>query len=166
MNAAKPASRAFGAARILRIELRRSVALWAALLIAAVGVFVLFASNEPYPSWMELVVTQRDIMQLTWPLALGAGAWQGIRERRSRVEELVATTARPRRWRVVPVASAMAMGAVAGHLVMLAGAAGHLRHLDGYFALASVADHRARRRRSWWPRYGSVWPLGRRCPRR
>jgi hypothetical protein len=125
-------------ARILRIELRRSVAWWAALIIAAVGVFVLFASNPPYPSWMELVITQRDVMQLTWPLALAAGAWQGIRERRSRVEELLATTAKPRRWRVVPVASAMAIGAVAGYVVMLAGATGHLRHIDGYFPAAAL----------------------------
>ncbi|MGE5828561.1 MAG: hypothetical protein ACM30G_09405 [Micromonosporaceae bacterium] len=125
-------------ARILRIELRRSVALWAAVVIAAVGVFVLFSSNEPYGSWMQLVIVQRDIMQLTWPLALAAGAWQGIRERRSRVEELLATTPRPRWRRVLPVATAMAVAAVAAYLVMLAGAAGHLRHIDGYFPLGAI----------------------------
>jgi hypothetical protein len=124
--------------RILRIELRRSVALWAALVIAAVGVFVLFASNEPYGSWMQLVIVQRDIMQLTWPLALAAGAWQGIRERRSRVEELLATTPRPRWQRVLPVSTAMAIAAVAAYLVMLAGAAGHLQHIDGYFPLGAI----------------------------
>ena len=82
-----------------------------ALVIAAAGVFVLFASNEPYGSWMQLVIVQRDIMQLTWPLALAAGAWQALRERRSRVEELLATTPRragsgccrsPPRWRSPP----------------------------------------------------------------
>jgi hypothetical protein len=125
-------------ARVLRIELRRSVALWAALVIAAVGVFVLFASNEPYGSWMQLVIFQRDILQLTWPLALAAGAWQGIRERRSRIEELLATTPRPRWQRVLPVATAMAIAAVAAYLVMLAGAAAHLRHLDGYFSLGTI----------------------------
>lgn len=126
------------AARILRIELRRSVALLAALLIAATGVFVLFASNPPHQSWMELTIVQRDILQLTWPLALAAGAWQGIRERRSRVEELFATMPRPRRWRVLPVATAMAIAAAAAYLVMLAGASGHLRHIDGYFAPAAI----------------------------
>ncbi|HEY3261230.1 MAG TPA: hypothetical protein VGJ95_13335 [Pseudonocardiaceae bacterium] len=125
-------------ARILGIELRRSVAMPAALVIAAVGVFVLFASNPPYRSWMELVVVQRDIMQLTWPLALAAGAWQGIRERRSRVEELIATTARPRPQRVLPVATAMAIAAVVAYLVMLAGGTGHLRHPDGYFPAGAV----------------------------
>ena len=126
------------ALRILRIELRRSVALATALVIAAVGVFVLFASNPPYRSWMELVIVQRDIMQLTWPLALAAGAWQGIRERRSRIEELMATTARPRWSRVIPIAAAMAIAAVASYLAMLAGAAGHLRHPDGYFPPGAV----------------------------
>jgi hypothetical protein len=125
-------------ARILGIELRRSVALWAALVIAAAGVFVLFASNEPYGSWMQLVIVQRDIMQLTWPLALAAGAWQALRERRSRVEELLATTARPRWQRVLPVAIAMAIAAVAAYLAMIVGAAGHLRHIDGYFSLGAI----------------------------
>ena len=125
-------------ARILRIELRRSVALWAGLLIAAVGVFVLFASNPPYRSWMELVVVQRDIMQLTWPLALAAGAWQARRERASRVEELVATTPKPRRWRVLPIAAAMAIAAVAAYLVMFAGATRHLERFDVYFPRGAV----------------------------
>lgn len=124
--------------RILGIELRRSVALWVTLLIAAVGVFVLFASSPPYGSWMELAIVQRDIMQLTWPLALGAGAWQGIRERRSRVEELLTTTARPRRWRVLPVAAAMAIAAVAAYLVMFAGGAGHLDRVQGYFSYGTI----------------------------
>jgi len=125
-------------ARILRIELRRSLALWAGLLIAAVGVFVLFASNPPYRSWLELAVFQRDTMQLTWPLALAAGAWQGIRERRSRVAELLATTPRPRRRRVLPVAAAMAIAVVAAYLVMLAGASGHLWNLEVYLSAGTV----------------------------
>jgi hypothetical protein len=125
-------------ARIVHIELRRSVALGAAIVIAAAGAFVLFASNPPYRSWMELVILQRDIMQLTWPLALAAGAWQGVRERRSRVEELIATTPRPRWWRVLPVATAMAIAAVAAYAVMLAGAAVHLRHPAAYFPTGAV----------------------------
>ena len=125
-------------ARILRIELRRSIAPWATLLIAGIGVFVLFASNPPYQSWMELAITQRDILQLTWPLALAAGAWQGMRERRSGVEELMATTSRPRWQRVLPVAAAMAIAALVTYLVMLAGAAGHLRYLDGYFPTGAI----------------------------
>jgi hypothetical protein len=99
---------------------------------------VLFASNEPYQSWMQMVISQRDILQLTWPLALGAGAWQGIRDRRSRVEELLAATPRPRWRRVLPVATAMAIGAVAAYLLMLAGAAAHVRHLNAYFPAGAI----------------------------
>lgn len=125
-------------AGILRIELRRSSAPWAGLLIAAVGAFVLFASNPPYQSWMELVVIQRDIMQLTWPLALAAGAWQARRERASRVEELVATTPKPRRWRVLPIASAMAIAGAGSYLAMFAGATRHLEDLAAYFPRGAV----------------------------
>jgi hypothetical protein len=125
-------------ARILRIELRRSIALFAAVLIAAGGVFVLYASNPPYRSWMELVTVQRDIMQVLWPLALGLGAWQARRERRSRMDELLATTPRPRWLRVQPMLTAMALAAVIGYLVMFAGGSGHVRHPDGYFPTGAV----------------------------
>jgi hypothetical protein len=125
-------------ARILRIELRRSTALLGALLVATVGVFVLYTSNSRYLSWMELVVTQRDIMQLMWPLGLGLGAWQALRERRSRIDELVASTARPRWLRVPPILAAMALAVLAGYLVMLAGAGGHVRYPDSYFPVGAA----------------------------
>ncbi|GIH05482.1 hypothetical protein Rhe02_35490 [Rhizocola hellebori] len=118
--------------RILRIELLRSVAPLAALLIAAAGLFVIYAGNLPEASWMDLVVRQRTLLVLILPLALGAGAWQGIRERRSKVEELFHTTPRPRWRRVLPTAGAMAIAAVATYLVTLAGATGHLQHANGY----------------------------------
>ena len=153
-------------ARILRIELRRSVALWAGLLIAAVGVFVLFASNPPYRSWMELVIVQRDIMQLTWPLALAAGAWQARRERASRVEELIATTPRPRRWRVLPIAAAMAIAAVAAYLVMLAGAARPSPSTSTRTSPPARSRSSPSARWPWSPRSGSAWPSARCCPRR
>jgi hypothetical protein len=126
------------ATRILGIELRRSAAAWVAGVIAAVGVFVLFASNPPFGAWMELVIFQRDIMQLTWPLALAAGAWQGIRDSRSKVDELLGTTPRPRWRRMLPVAAAMAIAIVLAYLVMLAGAAFHLRHALAYFPLGAI----------------------------
>jgi hypothetical protein len=119
--------------RILRIELRRSVALLTALLIVAAGAFVIYASPEPDASWMDLVVRQRTLLVLLLPLALGAGAWQGIRERRSKVEELFGTTPRPRWWRILPTAGAMAIAAAAAYLAMLAAASGHLHHPGGYF---------------------------------
>jgi hypothetical protein len=47
--------------RILRIELRRSTAVWAALLLAAIGAFLLRALNPPYALWIQVVTVQRDI---------------------------------------------------------------------------------------------------------
>jgi hypothetical protein len=124
--------------RVLRIELRRSLAPWALLILAVTGGFLLYASNEPYPSWLGMVLTQRDIMQLTWPLALAAGAWQGIRERRSGVEELMGTTARPRWQRVLPVSFALAFAVFAAYVAAFASATGHLRHIDSYLSYGVV----------------------------
>ncbi len=124
--------------RILRIELRRSTAIWSALLLAATGAFLLRALNPPYGSWMEVAVVQRDMMQLTWPLALAAGAWQAYRERRSRIEELVATTPRPRWRRVQPIAAAMALAAAVGYLLMLAGGAINIVDVGGYVSPGAV----------------------------
>jgi hypothetical protein len=123
---------------ILRIELRRSMAPLAWLVLAATGIFVLFVADEPYGSWMQMATTQRDIMQLTWSLALAAGAWQGTRERRSRVEELIATTSRPRWQRVLPVSIAMAVAVAAAYLITFAGAAAHLLHPDVYFSYGVI----------------------------
>jgi hypothetical protein len=124
--------------RILRIELRRSTAVWAALLLAAIGAFLLRALNPPYALWIQVVTVQRDMMQLTWPLALAAGAWQASRERRSPVEELVATTPRPRWRRVQPIAAAMALAAAVGYLLMLVGGAINIEDVGGYFPLGAL----------------------------
>jgi hypothetical protein len=125
-------------ARITRIELRRSSAPLVAGLVAAVGGFLLYASQPPYLSWMGLVVDQRDGMQLIWPLGLGLGAWQALREWRSRVGELFASTARPRWLRVPPILAATGLAALAGYLVMLAAATGHVRFPDSYFPVGAV----------------------------
>jgi hypothetical protein len=147
--------------RILRIELRRSTAVWAALLLAATGAFLLRALNPPYGTWMEVAVVQRDMMQLTWPLALAAGAWQAYRERRSRVEELVATTPRPRWRRVQPIAVAMALAAAVGYLLMLAGGAINIEDVGGYVSPGAAPIVAI----GVLAMVGSGWPLAR-CYRR
>jgi hypothetical protein len=126
-------------ARILGIELRRSTAMGAAALIVVSGTFLLYGHAPLYPWWIDLVVVQRDILQVLWPLALGAGAWQARRERRSRIEELIAATPRPRWRRVAPTAAAMAIGTVAAYLVMLAAASGRVRDVGGYFPTGALS---------------------------
>jgi hypothetical protein len=113
--------------RILSVELRRSPAQWSAAVLSVLGALVLYTSNPPYEWWIALVVTQRDTLSVFWPLALGAGAWQAARGRRNRVDELIATTPRPRWQRVLPSALALAIAVAAAYLVTLATSTGHLQ---------------------------------------
>ena len=112
--------------RILGIELRRSAAPGAALMLLVVGVVLMFFAEGILfaDGWMQLAMTQRWYLALLWPLALAAGAWQARREHRSNVAELFASTPRPRGLRALPTLGAMAVAVVAGYLAM--GVAGGL----------------------------------------
>jgi hypothetical protein len=115
--------------RVLRIELRRSSAWASGLLVAALGVAGLLSLASARegdlwdPQWTTLAAFERIMLVVLWPLTLGAGAWQSRRDRRSRSEELLGTTARPVWRRVLPTALAMAWCVLAGYvLIFLAGA--------------------------------------------
>lgn len=110
--------------RILRIELRRSAAPGTAALIVVLGAAMLWLTTDRQGWWMRMAMHQRSMLGLLWPLALGAGAWQARRERRSGMEELISTTPRPRWRRVLPTTAAMAIAAVVGYLGMFASGAG------------------------------------------
>jgi hypothetical protein len=112
--------------RILGIELRRSAAGPAAILLV-IGVLLLFFAEESdfTTGWIPLAMTQRRYLALLWPLALAAGAWQATREHRSNVAELFACTPRPRPQRTAPTVGAMAVAVVCAYLAM--GFAGGLR---------------------------------------
>jgi len=118
--------------RILGIELRRSDAARVAALVAVLGATFVYL-GAPRGWWMVLAVHQRDTLGLLWPLALGAGAWQARRDRRSRIEELLSATPRPRWQRAAPTAVAMAIGIVVGYLAMSASGAATLRPVSSYF---------------------------------
>jgi hypothetical protein len=119
--------------RILRIELRRSFAPWLALLLLGLGAAMLYFTTDRQALWFHMSLQQRGMLGVLWPLALGAGALQAGRERRSSMEELVSTTARPRSRRVVPTAVAMAIGGVAGYLGWFAAGAGYVIPDASYF---------------------------------
>ncbi|WP_089156264.1 hypothetical protein [Micromonospora sp. NBS 11-29] len=106
--------------RILALELRRSAAIGAGGILAVVGTLLLyFAEGIGFATgWMQLAMTQRLYLALLWPLALAAGAWQARREHRSDVEELFASTPRPRPLRTAPTLGALAIGVVSGYLAM------------------------------------------------
>jgi hypothetical protein len=121
-------------ARILRIELRRSAALWAAL----ISVPVVLSYNQVGQGLSLIAGSQRGDLLSFIPLALGLGAWQARRDRRSRTEELVATTPRPRWQRLLPTAAALAVGAAAGSLLIFAGLAGYTGATGAYVSAVSV----------------------------
>jgi hypothetical protein len=131
------------ATRILRIELRRSSAVRSSLLVGACGfglVYLLVAAFGPDHSWFGIVVNHRSLFTLTaGPLAVGAGAWLGRRDRRGKMEELLTTTPRPRSSRVLPTATALAiaLGAVYVFSLGLIVALG-LRPIDAYFPLGAL----------------------------
>lgn len=112
--------------RALRVELRRSAALLLGVAVLAIALVVLRMGPPSKGSvawtrqWTSLAEWGRFPLLFAWPVVLGAGALQGLRDRRSGVEELFASTPRPRAHRVLALLGALAIGLVAGYLVVLA----------------------------------------------
>ncbi|MGH9212506.1 MAG: hypothetical protein ACRD2C_17800 [Acidimicrobiales bacterium] len=106
--------------RILRIELRRTAALWA----AAISLPLTALAGSVGGQGMAIVVGDaRTELAFLLALALGVGASQARRDRRSRTSELLATTARPQWQRLLHTAVALGIGAVAGLLGVFGGLA-------------------------------------------
>ena len=84
-------------ARVLRLEIRRSVVPWAVPLLIALFLFDTYrtAAGLP-PVWTvrSSVITQSMLVDFI-PFAAGLGAWVGSREGRRRTRDLLATTVRP-----------------------------------------------------------------------
>ena len=126
-------------ARIVRIELRRSSAIWTTLTLIVLGAAMLYATTRGWGSrWTQLATWQREYLFVLCPVALGAGAWQARRESRSKTGELFATTARPRWSRVVPTAAAMAIAVAAGYLGMFLAGAVQVAPTAPYFPPGTV----------------------------
>lgn len=112
---------------ILRTELRRSSAPVVCVGLVVVTLGLLYGLTGPWgkgnaawdEEWIGLAKWLRHIMMLLWPLVLGAGAWQGLRDRRSRVTELLSSTPRPAWQRAVSLLGALALALFAAYLVLL-----------------------------------------------
>jgi hypothetical protein len=90
--------------RILRIELRRSAVLWAALTLLGSSTWLLYNAPERWTSGYQiLALDQRWYLPLLLGLAMAAGAGQAAREHRSRVGELFASVPRPRAQQALPM---------------------------------------------------------------
>ncbi|MFC7404348.1 hypothetical protein [Georgenia alba] len=108
--------------RILRLELRRSAAPFAALAAAAAAALAVATYGG---SASVLVGDGRSQLLVLIPVLLGLGAWQARRDRRSRTDELLAATPRPSGVRRTTLAAALGIGAALGFGVPLIAAMIH-----------------------------------------
>ncbi|KAA9156311.1 hypothetical protein FPZ12_027720 [Amycolatopsis acidicola] len=112
--------------RALRIEARRSVAPWAGLLFALLALGFLFLMSGPWwkapADWTTQLTTTalwvRFLLVFLWPVVVGAGAIQGMRDTRSGMHELLATTPRPHWHRGAVLAAALGALTVLGFLLV------------------------------------------------
>jgi hypothetical protein len=110
--------------RPVRIELRRSNALTLALLLIVVAA-ASAASMYGFwrGQWLRFGYVQSTGMFALVPLALAGGAVLGRRDRRTRAEDLMDSTGRPRWQRALPAMSALGIAVAAAHLAVLAAGA-------------------------------------------
>lgn len=112
---------------ILRTELRRSTAPVAGIGFLVVSLGLVYSLSGPWvhgtapwnQEWTGLAQWTRYLSLFLWPLVLGVGAWQGIRDHRSRVGELFSTTPRPAWRRVLTTAAALAISLTTAYVVLL-----------------------------------------------
>lgn len=106
--------------RFLFVELRRTGALWFGVGLAVAAAWLTADPERWDGAWMATVLAHHAGLDLIWPVAFAAGAWQGRRDRVAGLDDLIATTARPGLARVAPqavlVAGCLAGGYVGGLL--------------------------------------------------
>lgn len=151
--------------RVLRIELRRSVAPWAGAVTLTVSLAFLYLLSGPWwkgtalwtTQWTSMALWTRFLLVFLWPLAMALGALQGLRDHRSRMSELLTSTPRPARHRAATTAGATAITlASAFALLVLLGAVSARRHrVHAPRLAADLARRRTRPRRGGRPRHGA-----------
>ncbi|PWW66737.1 hypothetical protein [Actinokineospora spheciospongiae] len=112
--------------RVLGIELRRSAAPVLGGLVVVLLLGLLFwlppagkGSTAWTRQWWSMAEWVRYALVFAWPLTVGAGAVQGLRDRRSGVEELFASTPRPRAQRAARTLAALAVALLVAYLVVV-----------------------------------------------
>ncbi|MEU5343348.1 MULTISPECIES: hypothetical protein [unclassified Streptomyces] len=125
--------------RVLRIELRRSVAPWAGVVVLAPALAFLYVLGGAWwngttawtAQWTPLAMWTRSLLFYLWPLAIGLGALQGLRDHRSKMSELLTSTPRPARHRAATLAGATAITlASAFALLVLVGGVQVIAHTE------------------------------------
>jgi hypothetical protein len=103
--------------RVLRIELRRSVAPWAGVVVLTSALAFLYLVDAEWwrgttawtAQWTPLALWTRSLLFYLWPLAVGLGALQGLRDHRSKMSELLTSTPRPAWHRAATLAGTTAI---------------------------------------------------------
>ena len=134
--------------RILGIELRRSVAPWISALVLLVALGMLHFSGAPWTkgtvAWtQQLAATShwtRFMLVFLWPLAIGAGALQGLRDHRSGMIELLSSTPRRALHRVAGTGLAIGLLLTVAYLLLLVFGGVQAIAGDGYVAFAWVPN--------------------------
>ncbi|WP_330350849.1 hypothetical protein [Streptomyces sp. NBC_00582] len=125
--------------RVLRTEWKRSVAPWAGAVVLAGALAFLYLLDAGWwtgttawtAQWTSLALWTRAVLFYLWPLAVGLGALQGLRDHRSKMSELLSTTSRPARHRAAALAGTVAISlASAFGLLVLVGGVQVLAHTD------------------------------------
>ncbi|RSM81471.1 hypothetical protein DL991_08075 [Amycolatopsis sp. WAC 01375] len=127
--------------RILRTELRRSIAPWAALAILVVAFGFLYSFSGPWSkaplawdeNWVPAAEWSRFLLVFLWPIAIGAGAIQGMRDSRSGMAELLTTMPRPGWHRAAKLAGALGGLLVLGYLLIFAVGAAQVIFSGAFF---------------------------------
>lgn len=131
---------------MIRTELRRSSAPVVGLGFVVISLGMIYGLSGPWgkgsapwnEQWIGLAQWPRNLMMFLWPLVLGAGAWQGLRDRRSRIEELLVSVPRPGWRRVAPLLGALALSLLAGYAVLLVVGGVQVAGHASYFPVSAV----------------------------
>ncbi len=126
----------------LRIELRRSSALWAGLLVLVSGTAMLVLLTSETAKWpgnsTSAVLELRKPLTYVWALVVGLAVLQGMRDSRAGVGELFATTSRPSWVRLGTLASAVAGVVAAATLLLCVGVVAHVAIGGGFVSAGFV----------------------------
>ncbi|MFG2911007.1 hypothetical protein ACGF13_38910 [Kitasatospora sp. NPDC048286] len=116
--------------RVLRTEFKRSAAPWAGAVVLGGSLAIFFLIDGIWwkgtagwtAQWTTMALWTRSLLAFWLPLVVGMGAVYGLREPRSRMTELLATTPLPTWRRAAVPAGAIAIALAAGFgLLSLAG---------------------------------------------